>query len=143
MRRASIYLLAGMFLHNFPEGMAMAIGTIDSQPSSFAVALAITIHDIPEGICTAGPLYMATGKRWRSFFLSSSTALPAVIGFFLAYFIFRTIPLWVVGMLVAGTAGLMIYITVDELIPLSAKSGHNTIFAFLAGVLLVLCLALI
>lgn len=81
LEKASLYLILGIFLHNFPEGMAIAAGAAGDTRLSFVIALAIAIHNIPEGICTSAPYYHATGKRWKSFFLSSSTALPILLGF--------------------------------------------------------------
>ena len=97
--------------------MAIAIGTVTDIRVSLVIALAIAIHGIPEGVCTSAPYYRTTGARMRAFLLSSSTAAPILAGFFLATYVFQNIPLEVLGFIVAVTAGLMIYITVDELIP--------------------------
>jgi ZIP family zinc transporter len=98
------------------------------------IALAIAIHNIPEGICTAASYYHSSGNRTAAFLLSSSTAVPTIIGFFLARTVFETIAPAVVGFLIAATAGLMICITVDELIPNScAGENHQTIFSFRPG----------
>ena len=108
------------------------------------IALAIAIHNIPEGICTSASYYHATGKRSVAFLLSSTTAVPILVGFFIARSIFETIDPQVVGFLIAATAGLMIYITVDELIPNScAGENHQTIFSFMVGVVLVMLLQLV
>ncbi len=142
LKRTSIYLIMGIFLHNFPEGMAIAIGEVSSNSQiSLAIALAIAIHNIPEGICTSAPYYACHGKRLKAFLVSSSTALPILAGFLLARYVFLNIPPQVVGLIIGGTAGLMIYITTDELIPSSfAGSTHRTIFSLLAGVIFVIFL---
>ena len=76
--------------------------------------------------------------------LSCSTALPILVGFFVARYVFENISAQVVGFLIAATAGLMIYITVDELIPNScAGENHETIFSFIMGVVLVILLQLV
>ena len=73
----------------------------------------------------------------QSFLLSSSTAVPIIIGFFLAWAVFETISGQLVGLIVSATAGLMIYITVDELIPNSCTGqNHQIIFSFMTGVVL-------
>jgi ZIP family zinc transporter len=140
LKRTALYLFVGIFIHNFPEGLAMGIGSVSNFKLSLTIALAIAIHDIPEGICTSAPYYKATGKRLKSFLISSSTIVPTLIGFFLAHFLFQQIPLYIVGLLIGATAGLMIYISGDELIPSSCcrSSGHNTIISLMMGVLLVL-----
>jgi ZIP family zinc transporter len=144
VQRTSVYLIIGIFLHNFPEGIAIASGSVSDLGTSIIIALAIAIHNIPEGICTSASYYHASGKRTEAFLLSSSTAIPIIIGFFLAWAVFESIPEQVVGFIVAATAGLMIYITVDELIPNScAGENHQTIFSFMAGVILVMLLQLV
>jgi len=144
LQRTSVYLILGIFLHNFPEGMAIASGSVSDVETSIIIALAIAIHNIPEGICTSSSYYHATGRRTEAFLLSSATAIPIIIGFFLAWAVFETIPGQLVGFIVAATAGLMIYITVDELIPNScAGQNHQTIFSFMTGVVLVMLLQLV
>ncbi len=142
LKKTSLYLTLGIFLHNFPEGMAIAIGSVSDMKVSLAIALAIAIHNIPEGICTSAPYYYCTKKRLKSFIISSSTALPILIGFFVAYFLYQNIPTQLVGLIVGATAGLMIYICTDELIPSSSfqLTSHSSIFSFLAGVMLVVLL---
>ncbi|MDY6990020.1 MAG: ZIP family metal transporter [Thermodesulfobacteriota bacterium] len=144
LERSSLYLIIGIFLHNFPEGMAIASGAVANVRASIIIALAIAIHNIPEGICTSASYFHASGNRTRAFLLSCSTAFPILVGFFVARYVFNTIAPQVVGFLVAATAGLMIYITVDELIPNScAGDNHQTIFSFIIGVVLVMLLQLV
>jgi len=144
LQRTSVYLILGIFLHNFPEGMAIAIGAVTEVKVSFIIALAIAIHNIPEGICTSAPYYHTTGKRLKSFLVSSSTAVPILIGYLLARHLFGSIPPMVIGFIIGATAGLMIYITVDEIIPNScAGTDHQTIFSLLSGIIFVILLGLI
>jgi ZIP family zinc transporter len=141
LERTSIYLILGMFLHNFPEGMAIAVGTVTDIRVSFSIALAIAVHNIPEGICTSAPYYRATGRRLRAFVLSSFTAVPIIVGYLLAGHFFMDMPAAAVGVIVAATAGVMVYITVDELIPQSCVgTDHRTIFSLVLGILLVIAL---
>ncbi len=143
LERTSTFLILGIFLHNFPEGLAIAAGGVAEAEVSMVIAVAIAIHNIPEGICTSAPNYLATGKRMQAFLLSSSTALPLLIGFGAGHYIFHSIPVYVLGLIVSATAGLMIYITTDELIPHScAGENHNTIFSLLAGVMFVIGLGM-
>jgi ZIP family zinc transporter len=140
--RAAIFIIIGIFLHNFPEGMAMAVGFVTDFKLSIAIAIALAIHDIPEGICTSAPYYFCTKKRLRSFLISASTAIPTVIGFLFAYIMYQFISLPMVGILIGATAGIMIYVSADELIPVSYSKGthHSTIFSLMAGVILVILL---
>jgi ZIP family zinc transporter len=141
LERTSVYLILGIFLHNFPEGMAIAIGSVTEMKVSFAIALAIAIHNIPEGICTSAPYFHSTGARLKSFLISSSTAVPILAGYVLARYLFQNIPTQIIGFIIGATAGLMIYITADELIPNGcAGSNHQTIFSLITGILFVILL---
>jgi ZIP family zinc transporter len=148
LRRTATYLLLGIFMHNFPEGMAIATGTVTNFNVTLSISIAIAIHNIPEGICTSAPYYYLTKKQLKSFLISSSTAIPLIIGFLIAYILFKNIPLEIVGIVIAATAGLMIYISADELIPMAHSQGrklwnHTTIFSLIAGVLFVIILGTI
>jgi len=144
LQRTSVYLILGIFLHNFPEGMAIAIGSVAGVKVSLSIALAIAVHNIPEGICTSAPYYHTTGARMKSFLASSSTAVPILAGYILARYLFKNITPQIIGFIIGATAGLMIYITVDELIPTScAGTNHMTIFSLIVGVIFVILLGLI
>jgi ZIP family zinc transporter len=144
LQRTSVYLILGIFLHNFPEGMAIAIGAVTEIKVSLIIALAIAIHNIPEGICTSAPYYHTTGDRLKSFLVSSSTAVPILIGYLIARYLFGYITPMLIGFIIGATAGLMIYITIDEIIPNScAGTDHQTIFSLLTGIIFVILLGLI
>jgi len=144
LERTSVYLILGIFMHNFPEGMAIAVGAVTDVKVSLIIALAIAIHGIPEGICTSAPYFLTSGARMKSFLVSSSTALPILAGYVTARYLFTAISENVIGVIVGATAGLMIYITADEIIPNScAGSDHKTIFSLLAGIVFVVLLGMI
>jgi ZIP family zinc transporter len=145
LKRTALYLLIGIFLHNFPEGMAIAIGSVSEIKFSLIIALAIAIHDIPEGICTSAPYFHVTGKRLKSFLVSSSTAIPTLLGFLIAHQLYQHISNNYIGFIIGATAGLMIYITSDELIPASCckTTSHKTIFSLILGILFVILLGLL
>lgn len=145
LKKTANFLLIGIFLHNFPEGLAMGIGSVTGFRFSLLIALSLMVHDIPEGIVTAAPYYYTTKKRLKSFLLSASTAIPTILGFLLSHFLFPQIPLYLVGLLIAATAGLMTFISVDELIPTSCfkSNDHWVIFAFIFGVMIVMSLGLL
>ncbi|MFZ7110759.1 MAG: ZIP family metal transporter [Desulfatiglandales bacterium] len=144
LERTSVFLILGMFLHNFPEGMAIAIGSVTETRVSITIALAIAIHNIPEGVCSSAPYYHSTGRRMKAFLLSSVTAVPILIGYVTARYLFQQVSPQAAGLLISATAGLMIYITADELIPHScAGTNHTTIFSLIAGVVFVMLLGAI
>ncbi len=140
LERTAMLLTVGIFLHNLPEGMAMAIGAVTDTKTGVIVALAIMAQDIPEGICTSAPYYMATGNRLKAFLISASTAIPTIIGFFIANQIFQSISNDAIGVIIASTAGIMVYICVDELIPTSCgkTESHSVIFSLLTGIVFVI-----
>lgn len=142
LKKTATYLLLGIFLHNLPEGLAIAVGTISPGRGALVIALAIAVQKIPEGICTSAPYFHVTRNRWRSFLVSAATAIPILAGFLLGRELYQVLPVSVVGTIVAATAGIMIYISADELIPVSCDklSNHSTIFSLIAGVALVVLL---
>ncbi len=144
MGRTANFLILAIFLHNFPEGMAIAIGTATDVGDSVVIALAIAIHNIPEGICTSAPHYYTYGTRLKSFILSSMSALPIVAGYMVARYLFVQISLQAMSLLVGATAGLMIYISADELMPAARNnSGKQTLFFFIFGIIAIMLLKLI
>lgn len=145
LKKTALYLVIGIFLHNFPEGIAIAVGAVTDLKLSIVIALAIAIHDIPEGICTSAPYYYVTKDRLRSFLVSASTLIPTIVGFGFAYYLFQNIPKNVIGFLIAATAGLMIHIAGHELVPASSYkvTEHSTIFSFMAGVVTVILLGML
>jgi ZIP family zinc transporter len=142
IERTAFYLIIGIFLHNIPEGMAIAIGTVSGTKISIVIALAIAVHNIPEGICTSAPYFYVSKKRLKSFLVSSSTAIPVLIGFVLAQELYKYISNDLIGLVIGATAGLMIYITSDEIIPASCckTTDHKTIFSLISGILFVVLL---
>jgi zinc transporter, ZIP family len=145
LKKTAVYLLIGIFIHNLPEGMAIATGTISGMDSALVVALAIAIHNIPEGICTSAPFYFCSKKRLKSFLISASTAIPILAGFFIGKALYTVLSPIIISGVVAATAGVMIYISGDELIPTSCNKSnkpwsHSTIFSLIAGVLFVVVL---
>jgi ZIP family zinc transporter len=142
IKKTSTFLLVGIFIHNIPEGMAIGIVSALDIRASLAIAVAIAIQKIPEGICTSAPYYYATGDRRKAFLVSSLTAIPVLLGFIIAYYLSNSISTEVVGMMIAATAGFVIYISADELIPSSScrLTHHSTIFSLIAGIILVIAL---
>ena len=137
LKKTAFYLVLGMFIHHLPEGMSMAVGSVSNFQFSLTIALAIAIHDIPEGITTASTYYHCTQNKLKSFLVSSVTTIPTLVGFAIATVLYKSISNDVIGLIISGTAGLMIYICGDELIPASAcnSNDHSTIFSLIAGVL--------
>jgi ZIP family zinc transporter len=142
IKKSSKYINTALFIHNLPEGMVIALGTITNNVLGLIIALAITIQKIPEGICVAAPTYYCTKNKFKSFIIACLTLIPLLIGFFIAYFLYQNLSKTVIGLIIGITAGFMIYISTDELIPSSSKqvTHHSTIISLIIGVLFVLVL---
>jgi len=142
VNKSSKYINTALFIHNLPEGMVIALGTITNSIMGIIIAIAITVQKIPEGICTAAPTYYCNKKRFKSFLIACSTLIPLLVGFLIAYFLYQTLSQTIIGLIIGITAGFMIYISTDELIPASSKivTNQSTIISLIIGVLFVLIL---
>jgi len=122
-------------VHNFPEGLTTFGTALSDVNLGLIIALAIAIHNIPEGISVSVPIFYATGDRKKAFRYSFLAGLAepigAVIGFLvLLPFLSDTL----LASLLAFVAGIMVYISIDELLPMAHKYGHN--HAVILGVIL-------
>lgn len=136
LKRMGLFSALAIAIHNFPEGLATFISTIQDPSLGVSIAIAIAIHNIPEGIAVAVPIYFSTGDKKQAFkysFLSGlSEPLGALIGFtLLRPFISDTL----FGIVFAAVAGIMVYISLDELLPTAEKYGyhHHAIYGLVAG----------
>ncbi|UOQ92942.1 zinc transporter ZupT [Halobacillus shinanisalinarum] len=123
-------------IHNFPEGIATFTSALQDPSLGIAIAIAIAIHNIPEGIAVSVPIYFATGDRKKAFKLSFLSGLSEPVGALAAYLLlmpFLSDTLF--GVLFAGVAGIMVFISLDELLPASRQYGeaHLSIYGVVAG----------
>ena len=136
--RMGMFSALAIAIHNFPEGIATFMGALHDPAMGVSIAFAIAIHNIPEGIAVSVPIYFATGDRKKAFkmsFLSGlSEPVGAIVGFFLLYY-FVSDSLF--GLIFAGVAGIMVYISLDELLPTAEKYGehHIAIYGLISGML--------
>lgn len=131
--RAGVITALAIGAHNFPEGLVTFLATLEDPPSGIAIGIAIALHNIPEGISVAVPLYFATGRRTLAFALSCLSGLSEPIGGLLAAMTMNwLLPLAWVGTLFAAVAGVMVYISIDVLLPTARQYGHS--HEVLAGV---------
>lgn len=106
------------FLQNFPEGLATFVAVLEDPSVGVSVAIAIGIHNIPEGICVAMPIYYATGSRTKAFFWATLSGMTELIGAAVGWFVLRHVMTPAVyGVLFGIVAGMMVYISIKELIP--------------------------
>lgn len=128
LKRTGTMLAIAIGIHNFPEGMATFISALDGIDVALPIVIAIAIHNIPEGIAVSVPIYQATGNRKKAFTYSLLTGLSEPIGAIVGMAIL--LPLWsplVNALCLAIVAGIMIYISFDELLPSSERHGHHHI----------------
>ncbi|MCX7024548.1 MAG: zinc transporter ZupT [Spirochaetes bacterium] len=131
-RRGAKLLRTGMLtafviaLHNLPEGVATLFAALEDPRLGGAIAIAIAIHNIPEGIAISVPVYYATGSRRRAFWYSFASGLSEPLGAVIGYLLLRPLlggPTF--GLILAAVAGIMIYISLDELLPSAREYGEN------------------
>ncbi|NIU83419.1 MAG: ZIP family metal transporter [Candidatus Thorarchaeota archaeon] len=126
MIRTGVIIAIGIAIHNFPEGFVTFFGTLKDVQLGMVLMVAITLHNIPEGISICVPTYCATESRRKAFMLSflSGIAEPvgAVFGFLLLYPFFNE---FLLNTVLAFVAGVMMFISFDELLPLSSNYGKE------------------
>lgn len=136
LKRMGIMMALAIGIHNFPEGMATFASAMVSPDIAIPIAVAIAIHNIPEGIAVSVPIYYATGSRSKAFWLSFTSGMAEPIGGLVGYFILMPfLSPFTLGLLMASVAGIMVFISVDELLPGAEKYGehHYSISGFVAG----------
>lgn len=123
-------------IHNFPEGMATFVATLQDPRLGLPIAVAIAIHNIPEGIAVSVPVYYATGSRRKAFAYSFLSGLAEPVGALLGFLLLRTFFNGAVfGILFGAVAGIMVFISLDELLPTAQRYGehHVAIYGLLGG----------
>ena len=136
LARMGLFTALAIAIHNFPEGIATFIAGLSDTSIAIPIAVAIAIHNIPEGIAVSVPISYGTGNRKKAFLLSFLSGLAEPVGALLAFFIlmpFLSPALF--GFLFAGVAGIMVFISIDELLPTAREYGlhHHSVYGFLAG----------
>ncbi|MCK8060605.1 MULTISPECIES: zinc transporter ZupT [unclassified Fusibacter] len=128
LMRMGLFSALAIGIHNFPEGLATFIAALEDPALGVSIAVAIAIHNIPEGIAVSVPIYFATGDKKKAFFYSFLSGLSEPIGALLGYFLLmRYFNDMMFGLVFASVAGIMVYISLDELLPTAEKYGHHHI----------------
>lgn len=134
--RMGAFTAVAIAIHNFPEGLATFLSALDNPSLGISIAVAIAIHNIPEGIAVAVPIYYATRSRRRAFTWSFLSGLSEPLGALIGYVLLR--PYFsdsVFGMVFAAVAGIMVFISLDELLPAAEQYGehHSAIYGLITG----------
>jgi ZIP family zinc transporter len=150
--RMGLFTALAIAIHNFPEGLATFLAALQDPGLGVAIAVAIALHNIPEGISVSVPIYYATGNRKKAFVYSFLSGLAEPVGAGIAYaaiLLFMgegggVIPPQIMGVLFGGVAGIMVYISLDELLPTSRAygKGHDSLFGLIGG-MVVMALSLL
>ncbi|WP_208586957.1 zinc transporter ZupT [Gracilibacillus suaedae] len=123
-------------IHNFPEGIATFTASLQDPGLGIAIAVAIAIHNIPEGIAVSVPIYFSTGDKKKAFKLSFLSGLAEPIGALAAFlFLMPYLSEVLFGMIFAAVAGIMVFISLDELLPAAKKydEAHTSIYGLITG----------
>jgi len=150
--RMGLFTALAIGIHNFPEGLATFLAALKDPSLGVAIAIAIALHNIPEGISVSVPIFYATGNRKKAFVYSLLSGLAEPVGAIIAYMALRAtvgdasgaIPPQAMGILFGVVAGIMVYISLDELLPTSRAygKGHDSILGLVAG-MVVMALSLL
>ncbi len=136
LMRTGIFTALAIAIHNFPEGLATFVSALQQPGVAIPIVAAIAIHNIPEGIAVSVPIYQATGSRKKAFCYSFLSGLAEPLGAVLGWLVLR--PFMndtVFGVLFAGVAGIMVFISFDELLPAAREYGehHLSIYGLISG----------
>ena len=138
VRRSAMLFAIAIGVHNFPEGMATVAAAFDNTGIAASVALAVAIHNIPEGITVAVPLLYGTGSRKKAFLVGTLTGLAEPLGALICMLVLIPfLSATLLGILFAIVAGIMVFISFDELLPMAERWGHHhlSIYGVVTGML--------
>lgn len=136
LHRVGLLSALAIGIHNFPEGMATFMAVLADPLVGVSIAIAIALHNIPEGISIAVPVYYASGSRRRAFWFSFLSGLAEPVGALVGYLLLRPfLDDGVMGLVFAAVAGIMVFISLDQLIPNAKKydTGHQAVYGLIAG----------
>lgn len=136
MKRMGIFSAIAIAIHNFPEGLVTFLSTLKDPSLGVPIAIAIAMHNIPEGIAVSIPIFFATGSRKKAFYYSFLSGLAEPLGGIIGYLLLRNyLSDTLFGILFSIIAGVMVYISMDELLPAAQKYGkhHLSIFGLILG----------
>jgi ZIP family zinc transporter len=134
--RLGLFTALALGIHNFPEGFATFLAALEDPALGIAVAVAVALHNIPEGISVSVPVYFASGSRRKAFALSFLSGLAEPVGALVGYAVLRAVfTEALMGVTFAAVAGIMVYISLDELLPAARAYGrrHDALYGLVGG----------
>ena len=126
LKRTGLMMALAIGIHNFPEGLATFASALADIEIALPIVIAIAIHNIPEGIAVSMPIFQATGSRRKAFYFSFLSGMSEPLGALLGFLFLQ--PFWsptLHALLLAFVSGIMVYISFDELLPGTEKYGHH------------------
>ncbi len=136
LQRLGLMSALAIAIHNFPEGIATFIGALNDPQMGAGITFAIAIHNIPEGIAIAIPIYYATKSKGKALLYATLSGLTEVLGALLCLAVTVIFDLEITEggpafpLILSAVAGIMIYISLDELLPTAEKySKHHVAIA--------------
>lgn len=133
--RLGLFSAIALAIHNFPEGLATFMSAINDPSYGISIAFAVAVHNIPEGIAVAMPIYYATKSKKKAFWFSFLSGLAEPLGAIIGYFILKQFfGENIFGIIFSAVAGIMVYISLNELIPTAREYGGHKIT--ITGILL-------
>lgn len=136
--RVGVFTALAVGIHNFPEGIATFMASLSTPTLAIGVTVAIALHNIPEGISVYVPIYFATGSKKKAFMYSFLSGLAEPLGAILGFLILQPfLSNTLFGIVFVGVAGIMVYISVDELLPTAHEYGetHSAILGIVGGMM--------
>ncbi|MBQ3207417.1 MAG: zinc transporter ZupT [Bacteroidales bacterium] len=150
LKRLGLMSALAIAIHNFPEGIATFIGALNDPQMGAGITIAIAIHNIPEGIAVAIPIYYATKSKGKALLYATLSGFSEVIGALLCLAVTAIFGLELTGegmafpLIMAAVAGIMIYISLDELLPTAEKYGkHHIAIAGVVGGMAIMGISLL
>lgn len=134
--RTGMFTALAIAIHNFPEGIATFAGALQDISLGIPIAVAIAIHNIPEGLAVSVPIYYSTENKKKAFWYSFLSGLAEPLGALVGYFLLlQFMSDAVLGIVFGAIAGIMVFISLDQLLPAAEKYGahHTSIYGLLAG----------
>ena len=136
LMRMGLMTALAIGIHNFPEGIATFATAVENPTLGIAIAVAIAIHNIPEGISVSVPVFYATGNRKKAFWFSFLSGLAEPVGAVIGYLVLAPfLDDNVFGIIFGMIAGIMVFISLDELLPAAEEYGkhHHAIYGLVVG----------
>ena len=136
LMRTGLFTALAIAIHNFPEGLATFGTALSDVKLGILIAVAIAIHNIPEGISVSMPIFYATGNKNKAFVYSFLSGVAEPVGAIIGFLILMPfLSEGLLASLLAFVAGIMVYISIDELLPMAHRYGHShtVVFGFILG----------